>query len=294
MSVESFPAASAAPARANTTVFHRFLRRRMAAVGLALVVLLVLACALGPFLLRHDPLTINMRGRFLLPFSDGHVLGTDEMGRDLLARILDAGRYSLLIGILAMSISVFVGGFVGIVAGFYRGILGHGLMRFVDGMLCFPSIFLLLTLAALTSPGVVTTTIIIGLTAWMSVARLVHSSVQELCQREFIAAARALGLRDWRIMIGELLPNVAAPLCVAATLIVARAILLESYVSYLGYGIQPPVASWGNMLQKAQQYFNSAPWLAILPGLMITIAVAGFNAIGDGLRDALNPRGRPG
>ncbi|WP_159992433.1 ABC transporter permease [Roseomonas sp. 18066] len=279
------------PALPGTGLLARFLRRRMAAAGAALVLLLVLACLLGPALLPFDPLRINMRARFLLPFSGPHWLGTDELGRDLLARVLSAGRYSLAIGCLAMLLSLLVGGTVGLVAGFYQGRIGAVLMRFVDGMLCFPSIFLLLTLAALTSPGIATTTLIIGLTAWMGVARLIQAEVRALCERDFVTAARALGLRDSRILLDELLPNIAAPLCVAATLIVARAILLESYVSYLGYGIQPPVASWGNMLQKAQQYFVSSPWLAILPGLMITLAVTGFNAIGDGLRDALDPRG---
>jgi len=157
-------------------------------------------------------------------------------------------------------------------------------------VLCFPSIFLLLTLAALISPSLMTITLIIALTAWMEVARVVEGQVRSLRERDFAVAAEAIGASDAMIMLRELLPNVMAPIIVAATLNVARAILAESYISYLGYGIQPPTASWGNMLNNAQEYLESAPWLALLPGAVITLAVTSFNFIGDGLRDALDPR----
>jgi peptide/nickel transport system permease protein len=163
-------------------------------------------------------------------------------------------------------------------------------MRFVDAMLCFPSIFLLLALAALIEPGLFSTTLLIAATAWMSVARIVEAQIRALRERDFALAAEAIGSSDLRIMFRELVPNAMAPIVVAATLNVAKAILLESYVSYLGYGIQPPAASWGNMLNNAQIYLTSAPWLAILPGIAITLAVTSFNFIGDGLRDALDPR----
>ncbi len=152
------------------------------------------------------------------------------------------------------------------------------------------SIFLLLTLAALVSPGVLTITLIVALTAWMEVARVVEGQVRSLRERDFAVAAEAIGVSDAHLMLRELLPNIMAPIVVAATLNVARAILLESYVSYLGYGIQPPTPSWGNMLNNAQEYLTSAPWLAIFPGAVITLAVTGFNFLGDGLRDALDPR----
>jgi len=163
-------------------------------------------------------------------------------------------------------------------------------MRFVDAVLCFPAIFLLLALAALIEPGIVATTILISATAWMSVARIVEAQMRALRERDFAAAAVAFGASDLRIMFKELLPNAMAAIVVAATLNVAKAILLESYVSYLGYGIQPPAASWGNMLNNAQIYMTSAPWLAIVPGIAITLAVTSFNFLGDGLRDALDPR----
>jgi len=205
-------------------------------------------------------------------------------------RLLMAGRISLTVGFAAMGISTAVGVAVGLLAGFYRGWIGTALMRLVDAVLCFPSIFLLLTLAALISPSLATITLIIALTAWMEVARVVQGQVIALRERDFAVAAEAIGASDGAIMLRELLPNIMAPIIVAATLNVARAILAESYISYLGYGIQPPAASWGNMLNNAQEYLESAPWLALLPGAVITLAVTSFNFIGDGLRDALDPR----
>ncbi|WP_246523159.1 ABC transporter permease [Neoroseomonas eburnea] len=269
---------------------QRFVRHRLAVFGVVVIVLLALACAIGPLLVPYGHLQLDMRHRFQAPFAGPHMLGSDELGRDQLARLLMAGRISLSIGLAAMVISVVVGSVVGLIAGFRGGALGTVLMRIVDAILCFPSIFLLLTLAALISPSVVTITLIVALTAWMEVARIVYGQIRALRELEFVAAAVTVGSTPTRIMFRELLPNAIGPIIVVATLIVARAILLESYVSYLGYGIQPPIPSWGNMLEKAQQYLTTAPWLAILPGVMITLTVASFNFVGDGLRDALDPR----
>ena len=269
---------------------RRFLRHRLAAFGVAAVALLVLACIVGPMLLPYGPLTIDLRHRFQAPLAGPHWLGSDQLGRDMLVRLLLAGRISLTVGFCAMGISTAVGVVVGMLAGFYGGAVGAALMRFVDAFLCFPSIFLLLTLAALVSPGVLTITLIVALTSWMEVARVVQGQVRSLRHRDFAVAVEAIGARDSYLMFTELLPNIAAPIVVAATLNVARAILLESYVSYLGYGIQPPTPSWGNMLNNAQEYLATAPWLALLPGAVITLAVTGFNFAGDGLRDALDPR----
>ena len=270
--------------------WHRFLRHRLATFGVAAIALLVLACVVGPSLLPYGPLTIDLRHRFQPPLAGPHWLGSDQLGRDMLVRLLLAGRISLTVGFCAMGISTAVGVVVGMLAGFYGGAVGAALMRFVDAFLCFPSIFLLLTLAALVSPGVVTITLIVALTSWMEVARVVEGQVRALRHRDFAVAVEAIGARDGYLMFTELLPNIAAPIVVAATLNVARAILLESYVSYLGYGIQPPTPSWGNMLNNAQEYLATAPWLALLPGAVITLAVTGFNFAGDGLRDALDPR----
>ena len=289
MSAATQAADGAAPIRRFETL-RRFARNRLAVFGAAIILLLVVACVVGPSLVPYTELQLDMRNRFQRPFAGPHLLGADELGRDQLARLLMAGRISLSVGILSMLIAVVVGTVVGIVAGFHGGILGDALMRFVDAVLCFPTIFLLLTLAALISPSVTTIIVIVALTAWMEVARITQGQIKSLREREFVAAAVASGSTPLRIMFRELLPNVMGPIMVVATLIVARGILLESYVSYLGYGIQPPVPSWGNMLEKAQQYLTTAPHLAILPGLMITLAVASFNFVGDGLRDAFDPR----
>ena len=269
---------------------RRFCRHRLAVVGLAAIVLLILASAFGPSLIPFDELRIDVRNRFAPPMTNMHVMGTDQLGRDLAARLLNAGRISLTVGFAAMVISVVFGTVVGAVAGYYGGWIGVILMRIVDAILCFPSVFLLLALAAFIKPSVPMITLIIAATAWMEVARVVQNQIRSLRERDFTIAALMVGASDLTIMFRELVPNVVGAVVVAATLTVARAILMESYISFLGYGIQPPMASWGNMLNNAQQYLVSAPWLAIFPGLMITLAVASFNFVGDGLRDAFDAR----
>ncbi len=275
------------PARA---AWQRFRRHRLAMAGAVIIALLVFGSVFGPFLLPFDDTFIDIMHRFAPPLTGAHLLGTDELGRDVLARLMMGGRVSLTIGVVAMVIAMAVGIVIGTFAGFYGGVLGAALMRFVDAVLCFPTIFLLLALAALIEPGIAATTILISVTAWMSVARIVEAQIRALRERDFTAAAIAFGSSNLRIMFKELVPNAMAAIVVAATLNVAKAILLESYVSYLGYGIQPPAASWGNMLNNAQIYMTSAPWLAIAPGVAITLAVTSFNFLGDGLRDALDPR----
>ncbi len=268
----------------------RFACNRLAMVGVGLIVGLTLACFVGPHLLPFDELYIDLRARFAPPGSGAHFLGTDPLGRDIAARLFQAGQISLLVGFFAMVMSTVVGTVVGVVAGYTGGWLGAALMRVVDAFLSFPSIFLLLALAAFVNPSPIMITIIIAVTSWMEVARIVEAEVRSLRDRDFVLAARMVGLSRTQIMFRELLPNVIGPIIVAATLTVARAILLEAYISFLGYGIQPPLPSWGNMLNGAQQYLDKAPWLAIVPGVAITMAVAGFNFIGDGLRDALDAR----
>ncbi len=269
---------------------RRFMRHRLALLGLVVIVLLVLGTAFGPHLIAYDDLHIDIRHRFQAPFIGPHPLGSDQLGRDMLARLLMAGRVSLTVGFAAMALSTVFGTLIGAVAGYYGGWIGAALMRFVDAVLCFPQIFLLLALAAFVTPDLLSITVIVAATAWMEVARIVEGQIRSLRDRDFAIAAQVLGASDVSIMFHELLPNALAPIVVAATLNVARAILLESYVSFLGYGIQPPVPSWGNMLENAQEYLSSAPWLALLPGIAITLAVTSFNFVGDGLRDALDPR----
>jgi peptide/nickel transport system permease protein len=280
----------ASPRRARSRALRRFMRHRLAMLGLAVIVLLVLATAFGPHLIAFDDLHIDIRHRFQPPFAGPHILGSDPLGRDQLARLLMAGRVSLTVGFAAMALSTLIGTLVGAVAGYYGRLVGVALMRFVDAVLCFPTIFLLLALAAFVTPSVVSITLIVAATAWMEVARIVEGQVRALRDRDFAIAAEALGASDFHIMLRELIPNAMAPIVVAATLNVARAILLESYVSFLGYGIQPPTPSWGNMLENAQEYLGTAPWLALIPGIAITLAVTSFNFVGDGLRDALDTR----
>jgi len=270
--------------------WQRFRHHRLAMFGSAAIFILVLATVVGPWLIPFDELHIDIRNRFAPPLVGGHIFGTDQLGRDLAARLLTAGRLSLAVGFSAMLISASFGTLIGVVAGYYGGLVGAALMRFVDAILCFPTIFLLLVLAAFIVPNVAMITLIIAATAWMEVARIVASQIATLRERDFTLAAEMLGASGTYIMFNELLRNAIGPIIVAATLTVARAILLEAYISFLGYGIQPPMASWGNMLNNAQQYLGSAPWLAIFPGLAITLAVTSFNFVGDGLRDALDAR----
>jgi peptide/nickel transport system permease protein len=284
-------AVSTAPSRwwHNRAVL-RFMSHRLALLGLTMITLLTLACVLGPYLLPYDSLHIDLRARFAPPMTGNHYLGTDPLGRDLAARLLMAGRISLLVGFSAMLLSLVIGTLVGVVAGYRGGWISAVLMRTVDGFLSFPSIFLVLALAAALRPSPVMITVIIAITKWMEVARIVEAEVRSLREREFVQAGRMLGLSGTHIMFREILPNAMGPIIVAASLTVARAILLEAYISFLGFGIQPPLPSWGNMLNGAQQYLARAPWLAIIPGAAITIAVTSFNFIGDGLRDALDVR----
>jgi peptide/nickel transport system permease protein len=274
----------------HSRAVYRFTRHHLALAGIAMITLLVLACVIGPYALPYDSLHIDLRARFAPPLTGHHYLGTDPLGRDLAARLLMAGRVSLLVGFSAMLLSTLIGALVGVTAGYRGGWVGAALMRTVDGFLSYPSIFLVLALAATLRPNPVMITIIIAVTSWMEPARIVEAEVRSLREREFVQAARMVGLGAKHIMLREILPNAMGPIIVAASLAVARAILLEAYISFLGYGIQPPLPSWGNMLNGAQQYLASAPWLAIIPGAAITIAVTSFNFIGDGLRDALDVR----
>lgn len=268
----------------------RFLHHRLAILGAVVVFFMILTAIFAPDVAPRNPLYIDLVHRFSPPLRGSFVLGTDPLGRDLLSRLIYAGRISLTVGFAAMLVSAVVGTAIGMLAAYRGGTIDAVLMRFTDVAFSLPSIFLLLLLAAFIPPSVVSITLIIGFTSWMPMARLVRGQVLTVLKLDYIESARAGGAGDLRVVLRHLLPNSTAPMVVAATLNVADAILAESYVSYLGYGIQPPFASWGNMLNNAQSYFVSAPWLAIFPGLMITLAVTSINFIGDGLRDALDPR----
>jgi peptide/nickel transport system permease protein len=284
------PAKTAAPEALAGIFWARFVRHRPAVISAVVIALLGLASIFAGSIARRDPLQIEMAHKFARPLAKGHLLGADELGRDVLSRLLHAGRISLTVGLAAMTVTVIVGTVLGTLAGYVGGVVDTVLLRLTDAMLSFPPIFMLLALAAFVRPSLASMTIIIATTSWMDVTRMVRGLILTLREQEFVTGARGLGASGARIMGRHLLPNTVGIIAVAATLSVARAILLESYISFLGYGIQPPLASWGNMLNNAQSYFTTAPWVAIFPGVMITLAVTSFNFLGDGLRDALDPR----
>lgn len=280
------------PVTKSPTTWQRFMAHRLALAGLITISIIALLSMLAPWVSPVDPNHIEVARRYIFPFSEGAALGTDDMGRDVFSRLLAGGRVSLSIGISAMAVAVVLGFLIGGVAAYVGGVVDPLLMRLTDMMLCFPNIFLLLFAAAFFSPSLPMLALMIGLTSWMEVARIAYAEVRSLKQRDFIEAARLAGASPFRIIIKQILPNMVAPLLVAATLNTARAILLESYVSFLGYGIQPPQASWGNMLTYAQSDFAIDPWLTVFPGLAIALSVGSLNFIGEGLRDALDVRSR--
>jgi len=282
----------AVPPAARAHVMRRFLRHKLAVLGVIVIALLGFAAASAPWLAPHEPDDIDIAQRYSPPLSEGRLLGADDLGRDVQTRLMYAGRISLSVGIAAMLVTLIVGFAIGAFAAYLGGFVDVALMRLTDVMLCFPSVFLLLFVAAFVTPSLTSIALMIGLTCWMEIARIVHAQILSLKSADFIAAAKMAGAPAWRIVLRQILPNTLAPILVAATLNTANAILLESYISFLGYGIQPPQASWGNMLTNAQSDFQVDPWLAVFPGLAITLAVASFNFIGDGLRDALDPRVR--
>lgn len=276
-------------------VWRDFRRHPMGLVGMIILVAITLM-SIFAFLYPYDPESVDQLNRFQPP-SFQHPMGTDRSGRDVMARILYGGRVSLVVGIAAMATALVIGAAIGGIAGYYGGIPDAVLMRLTDLALSFPSLFLLIMLSFLLREanvplfqgGVASIALVIGLTSWMSVARLVRASFLVIKEQEFVTAARAYGASDARIMMRHMLPNAAGPLIVNATLGVAWAILIESGLSFLGFGIQPPTPSWGNILKDAQETLSLYPWLSIFPGLMIFLTVIAINYIGDALRDALDP-----
>ncbi len=270
-------------------ILRRFFRHKMALVGVGIIGLLTLSVIFAPYLTPYDPNAINLDS-LLAPPSLHHPLGTDELGRDLLARLLYGGRVSLLIGVSAMAVAISIGTLLGAVAGYWGGMIDIFLMRGTDFFLAFPRIFVLILLSTLLGPNLLTIVFVIGVLSWMGVCRLVRAAFLALRSQQFVEAAAALGARNRRRMFKHILPNALSPIIVAATLGVADAIIAESGLSFLGLGIQPPTATWGNMLRNALDQMFDAPWTGIFPGLMIFLAVLSINYIGDGLRDALDPR----
>ena len=258
--------------------------------GLVIMALIVMAL-LAPFFAPYDPGEIFIENKLKAP-SRFHPCGTDQLGRDVLSRLIYGTRISLSVGFVSVSIAVIIGIMVGGMAGYYGGLIDNILMRFVDIMLCFPSFFIILTVVALLTPNIFVIMAIIGLFSWMGVARLVRAEFLSLKERDFVLAARSLGAGDRRIILRHILPNALTPVLVSASLGIAGAILLEAGLSFLGLGVQPPASSWGNILTEGRIYVFDAWWLTLFPGLAILITVLSFNLLAESLRDYLDPRRR--
>jgi peptide/nickel transport system permease protein len=293
----------APPLTLRELTWRRFRRHKMAIFGTAMLLLLFMYAFGGTLLMTEADANFTDTAARLQPPSAAHLFGTDTIGRDILARTIYGGQISLMIGLTAMLVELVVGVLIGALAGYYGGWLDALLMRFTEAAFVIPQIFLLIVMAKFFGGKIGNITLlgrtfsgsvilIIGLTSWMYLARIVRAEFISLKEREFILAARATGTPAAQIIFGHILPNSMAPIIVSATLSVAGAILSESYISFLGMGVQPPTATWGNMLEGASNYIDTAPWLWIFPGFFIVLTVLSINFAGDGLRDALDPRSR--
>jgi len=277
--------------------WRNFKRHRLALIGSGVIVLLVIGVIFVPLLTNYDPGKTRILDKYLAPSLE-HPMGTDGLGRDLFLQSMEGGRISLLIGLIAMLLSIGIGTTVGAVAGFYGKALDNALMRVADIFQILPTLFVAILLTQLLragaipflSAGIAPIVFVIAITTWVGVARLVRASFLSIKEKEFVEAGRASGAQNARIMLRHILPNAMSPIIVAATLRVGAAIITESGLSFLGFGVQPPTPTWGNMLRNAQSEMDYAPWTAIFPGLFIFITVIAVNYIGDGLRDALDPR----
>jgi len=269
--------------------WKRFRKNKLAVSGALMVLFLFGVAIFAPWLAPYDPGQINVK-KVLEGPSMEHPFGTDQLGRDVLSRMIYGSRISLLVGFVSVGIACLVGVFLGALAGYYGHWVDNLLMRLVDIMLCFPTFFLILAVIAFLEPSIWNIMIVIGLTGWMSVARLVRAEFLSLKERDFTLAEKALGAKDWRIIFQHILPNALAPVLVAATLGVAGAILTESALSFLGIGVQPPTPSWGNILTAGKDNIQIAWWLSLFPGLAILLTVMAYNLLGEGIRDAIDPR----
>jgi peptide/nickel transport system permease protein len=286
----------ARPPVAARSAFVRLLHRPLAAFGLALVVLVALAAALAPWLAPFDPNKqffdgLTLEGAPLAPNAT-YWLGTDLLGRDLLTRILYGARTSLVIGVVANGTALAIGTLVGVLAGFYRGVLGSVLMRFTDLMMAFPALLLAICLAAILHPSLWIVAMVIAFVNWVQIARVIYTETSTLAEREFVQAERSLGAGDARILLRHILPHLTSTIIVWGTLGISTTVLLEATLSFLGVGVQPPDASWGNIIFENQTYFQAAPWLVFFPGAAILLLALAFNLVGDALRDVLDPTER--
>ncbi|WP_287225298.1 ABC transporter permease [Mesorhizobium sp.] len=286
------------PARPRAGVWRRLVKRPLALIGLVIVAVVLAGAILAPWLTGYGPNEQMFDGLTLegapLPPNASFWLGTDLLGRDLLTRILFGARTSLIIGIVANGVALLIGTLVGVTAGYFRGWIGSALMRFTDLMMAFPALLLAICLAAVLQPSLWIVAMVIALVNWVQTARVVYTETSSLAEREFIDAERTIGASAPRILFRHILPHLLPTIIVWGTLGISTTVLLEATLSYLGIGVQPPTASWGNIIFENQTYFQAAPWLVFFPGAAILALALAFNLIGDALRDILDPtqRGR--
>ena len=270
-------------------IFWQYCKNRLAVAGAIVIIVLSLAAILSPLITRFDPNEINLAEIYKQP-SWVHPFGTDMNGRDVFARVMYGARISMSVGFISSGLAGIIGVIIGALAGFFGGKIDNLLMRFVDLILCIPSFFLLLMVIAMLEPNIYNVMIVIAITSWPGLARMVRAEVLSIRERDYVQAAIALGIGRWRIIWRHIIPNVMAPVFVAITLGVAAAILVESGLSFLGLGVQPPTPSWGNILAQGRTVMQFAWWMTLFPGLAIFVTVLGYNLVGEGLRDALDPR----
>jgi peptide/nickel transport system permease protein len=271
-------------------VVRRFKKHKLAVIGLFVMILLGLMAIFAPLIAPYDPYAVNET--FSSPPTTDHWLGTDQVGRDILSRLIYAARVSLMVGVGAVAISVAIGTILGLLSGYYGGKIDMVIMRLTDVFMSFPHLMLILVVVSVVGPSLTNVILVMGLLFWTGVARLVRGSVLQVKQLDYVKASIVLGLNTPRILFQHILPNVIAPILVNGTFGIAAAIIIEASLSFLGLGVQPPTASWGNMLTDAQSLtvLSSQPWVWVPPGLLIMLTVLSVNFIGDGLRDALDPK----
>jgi peptide/nickel transport system permease protein len=269
----------------------KFIGNSLALAGLIIITIVLLAAVLAPFIAPYDPNFIDIESILIAP-SYNHIMGTDGLGRDVFSRMLYGAQISLLVGFVAVGISTGIGIILGSIAGFYRGWVDSFIMRIVDVVLSIPSFFLILAVIAFLTPSIWNIMIVIGLTSWMGVTRLVRAEFLSLRGREYVMASEAMGSSDIKIILLHLLPNSMTPIIVSSVLGIASAVLVESGLSFLGLGVQAPTASWGNILTDGKEYIQFAWWLSLFPGLAILLTVLGYNLLGEGLRDILDPKNK--
>lgn len=272
-------------------LLRRITKHHLALVGLIILIPMFLCAVLAPIIAPHDPVEPDLKHILTGP-TWAHPFGTDTLGRDVLSRVIYGSRISLLVGFVSVGIATLIGIMIGAVSGYLGGVVDELAMRFVDLMMCFPTFFLILAVIALLEPSIWNIMIVIGLTNWMGIARLVRAEILSIKGKEFVLAAKAMGFPNRRIIFSHVLPNALSPVYVVATLGIGGAILTESALSFLGIGVQPPTPSWGNILTQAKDNIEVAWWLSLYPGLAIFLTVMGYNLLGEGLRDVFDPRRR--